>query len=50
MRHMFNKIYKVLFNLALVAAISSVNITCNRKYYQEELTGQLEGLRKYKDE
>ncbi len=50
MRKLYNKLYRVAFSLALIAATVSVNVTCGRKYYQEELTDQLDKMRKYKNE
>jgi hypothetical protein len=48
-----NKIYKILsrivFQAVILAAAASVNVTCYRRYYQEELDEQLDGLRKYRD-
>lgn len=42
-------IYKCLFKVVMLAAIVSVNITCNGRYYQEEMDEQLNDLRKYTD-
>lgn len=50
MKKMYYHISKMLFGLAMVAATLSVNVTCNRRYYQEKLSNQLGGVRKYKDE
>lgn len=48
-----SKIYKILskiaFQVVLLAAVTSVNVTCYGRYYQDELDGQLDGLRKYRD-
>ncbi len=48
-----NKIYKsfckALYQMVLLAAMVSVNMTCLRRYYQDEVDAQLDGLRKYRD-
>lgn len=50
MKKISSKLFKLLFNIVFMAATISVNTTCYRKYYQEELNDQLDGLRKYKYE
>lgn len=50
MKKLYYRISKILFGLVMMAAMVSINITCDRRYYQEKLSSQLDGLRKYKDE
>ena len=44
-----NKIYKsfckALYQMVLLAAMVSVNMTCLRRYYQDEVDAQLDGWR-----
>lgn len=50
MKKIYNKLSHILFSIAILAATLSVNVTCCRRYHQEELSDQLSRLRKYKDE
>lgn len=50
MKKYYLKISKLMFNIILFAAMTSVNVTCGSRYYQEKLDDQLEKLRKYNDE
>lgn len=50
MKYISQMICRMLFAVTFAVATFSVNVTCNRKYYQEELDDGLDSLRKYKDE
>lgn len=49
MNRIYKSFCKVLYQMVLLAAIASVNVTCLRRYYQDEVDAQLDGLRKYRD-
>lgn len=50
MKKLGMKLLKGVVNLTMVIAALSVNVTCGGRYYQEKMDGELEALRKYKDE
>lgn len=48
MKKIYRRASRIIMGLAMVVATLSVNVTCHRRYYQEELGDQLQELRKYK--
>ena len=48
MKRVYGRASRIIMGLAMVVATLSVNVTCNRRYYQGELGDQLQELRKYR--
>lgn len=44
-----SKVTRLLYSFAITAATVAANTTCCRRYYQEEMSPQLNSLRKYHD-
>lgn len=48
MKKIYQRASRIIMGMAMIVATLSVNVTCHRRYYQEELGDQLQKLRKYK--